>query len=169
MEISFFDFIFRNYNVVSLVSFHKHSLKKNGVQEITDKNLGVNQKRYVKSELNKSELIKKLKTDPIIGKMKMMEIENGILLKTGMTWKSWGEKIKIILQTKQGSNFDYQISSSPKLKTTLVDYGKNLENVNRIKNVIKNISPASTSKREHLLLVTAISKRKIDKENIEGP
>ena len=145
MEISFFDFIFRNYNVVSLVSFHKHSLKKNGVQEITDKNLGVNQKRYVKSELNKSELIKKLKTDPIIGKMKMMEIENGILLKTGMTWKSWGEKIKIILQTKQGSNFDYQISSSPKLKTTLVDYGKNLENVNRIKNVIKNISPASTS------------------------
>lgn len=136
----FLTFFFGITMSLILVFFHKYRLKKNGIQEITDQNLGVSQKRNLKSELNKSELIEKLKTDPIIGKMKMTEIENGILLKTGMTWKSWGEEIKIILQGREESNFDYQISSSPKLKTTIVDYGKNLENVTRIENVIKNIA-----------------------------
>lgn len=123
-----------------LVSFHKYRLKKNGVQEMTAQNLGVSQKKNLKSEFNKSELIEKLKSDPIIGKMKMQEIENGIILKTGMTWLSWGEEIRIILQTKRESDFDYQISSRPKLKMTLVDFGKNLENVNRIENVMKNMA-----------------------------
>jgi hypothetical protein len=54
--------------------------------------------------------------------------------------KSWGEEIKIILKSKTKSEFEYMISSSPKLKTTLVDYGKNLENINRIENAIKNIA-----------------------------
>ena len=123
-----------------LVSFHKYRLKKNGVQEMTAQNLGVSQKKNLKSEFNKSELIEKLKSDPIIGKMKMQEIENGIILKTGMTWLSWGEEIRIILQTKGESDFDYQISSRPKLKMTLVDFGKNLENVNRIENVMKKMA-----------------------------
>jgi hypothetical protein len=123
-----------------LVSFHRYRLKKNGVQELTNQNLGVSQMKNLKSVLNTSELTEKLIADPIIGKMKMQEIENGIVLKTGMTWKSWGEEIRIILQTKEESDFDYQILSSPKLKTTIVDYGKNLENVNHIENVIKNIA-----------------------------
>jgi hypothetical protein len=123
-----------------LVSFHKYRLKKNGVQEITNDNVGVNQTRNLKSKLNKIDIIEKLKTDPIMGKMKMTEIENGISLKTGMTMKSWGEEIKIILKSKTENEFEYMVSSSPKLKTTLVDYGKNLENINRIENVIKNIA-----------------------------
>jgi len=136
----FLTFFFGITMSLILVSFHRYRLKKNGVQELTNQNLGVSQMKNLKSELNTSELIEKLKTDPIIGKMKMQEIENGIVLKTGMTWKSWGEEIRIILQTKGESDFDYQISSSPKLKTTIVDYGKNLENVTRIENVIKNIA-----------------------------
>ena len=70
----------------------------------------------------------------------MTEIENGILLKTGITLQSWGEEIKIILKSNQENSYEYIISSSPKLKTALVDYGKNLENINRIENVIKNIA-----------------------------
>ncbi|NKI25502.1 hypothetical protein HCG49_02875 [Arenibacter sp. 6A1] len=123
-----------------LVSFHKHRLQKNGIQVITDENLGVTQRKSLTSELNKLELIEKLKIDPIIGKMKMTKIENGILLKTGMTWKSWGEEIKIIQKTDIVTDFEYQISSSPKLRTTLIDYGKNLENINRIEKAIKNIA-----------------------------
>lgn len=121
-----------------LVSFHKYRLKKNGIQEITDENLEVTQTKEIKTKLGKTELINKLKTDPIIGKMKMTETENGIALKTGMTWKSWGEEISIVLKSETDSDFEYQISSSPKLKTTIVDYGKNLQNLNRIENVIKN-------------------------------
>jgi hypothetical protein len=54
--------------------------------------------------------------------------------------KSWGEEIKIILKSNKENNFEYQLSSSPKLKTTIVDYGKNLENINKIESVIKNIA-----------------------------
>lgn len=122
---------------VILVSLHNYRLKKNGVKEITNETVGVNQTRILKTELNTSKLIEKLREDPIIGKMKMIEIDHGILLQTGMTWKSWGEEIKIMLKSKEGSDFEYTISSSPKLKTTVVDYGKNLENVNRIEMVLK--------------------------------
>jgi hypothetical protein len=125
---------------LALVSFHWYKLKKDGVEIITDENIGVNQSRIIQTKLNKTELIHKLKLDPKIGKMKMMEMENGVLLKTGMTMQSWGEEIKIILKSNKENNFEYQISSAPKLKTTIVDYGKNLENVNKIESVIKNIA-----------------------------
>lgn len=121
-----------------LVSFHWYKLKKDGVENITDDNVGVNQTRIIETKLNKNELIHKLKSDPIIGKIKMTEIENGVLFKTGMTMKSWGEEIKIILISNNESNFEYQITSNPKLKTTIVDYGKNLENINKIESIIKN-------------------------------
>jgi len=136
----FMTFFFGITMSLILVSFHRYRLKKNGIQEITNDNVGVNQSRNLKTGLNKTDLINKLKTDPIIGKMKMTKIENGILLKSGMTWKSWGEEIKIILKSENETDFEYQISSSPKLKTTLVDYGKNLENINRIESAIKNIA-----------------------------
>jgi hypothetical protein len=123
-----------------LVSFHKYRLIKNGIQELIDENLGVTKTKEIKTKLKKTELINKLKTDPIIGKMKMNETETGIALKTGITWKSWGEEIKIILKSETDSDFEYQISSSPKLKTTIVDYGKNLQNLNRIENAIKDIA-----------------------------
>ncbi|WP_396171690.1 hypothetical protein [Flavobacterium sp.] len=123
-----------------LVSFHWYKLKKDGVKNITDENIGVNQTKKIETKLNKEQLIQKLKLDPTIRKMKMTEIENGVLLKTGMTMKSWGEEIKIILKSNKENNFEYQLSSSPKLKTTIVDYGKNLENINKIESVIKNIA-----------------------------
>jgi maltodextrin utilization protein YvdJ len=123
-----------------LVSFHKYSLKKNGIQELMDENLGVIQTKVIKTKLSKTELINKLKSDPIVGKMKMRESENGIVLKTGISWKSWGEEIVIDLKSKNGSDFEYQVSSSPKQKTTLLDFGKNLKNLNRIESVIKNIA-----------------------------
>lgn len=136
----FFTFFYGITMSLLLVSYHKYRLQKNGIQEFTNKNLSVNQTRNLKSELNKTELIEKLKTDPIIGKLKMTEIENGILIMTGMTWKSWGEEIKILLKSNQETDFEYQVTSSPKWKTILIDFGKNLENVNRIEDAIKNIA-----------------------------
>lgn len=136
----FLTFFFGITMSLILVSFHKYRLKKNGIQEFTNENLGVTQTKEIKTKLGRAELIKKLKTDPIIGKMKMKETENGIALKTGITWKSWGEEIKIVLKSESDSDFEYQISSSPKLKTTIVDYGKNLQNLKRIESVIKNIA-----------------------------
>lgn len=133
-------FIFGITMSLILVSVHIFILKKNGIKEITDENLKVNQTKNLKSKMNNTELIQKLKNDPIIGKMKMTEIENGILIKTKMTWKSFGEVIKIISKSDENSDFEYQVSSCPKLKTTLLDYGKNLENITRIEKVIKDIA-----------------------------
>ncbi len=136
----FSTFFFGLIMSLTLVSFHKYRLKKYGVQELSDENLGVTQTKEIKTKLGKIELVNKLKSDPIISKMEMIDTENGINLKTGMTWKSWGEEIKIILKSENNSDFEYQISSSPKLKMIIVDYGKNLQNLTRIENVINNIT-----------------------------
>lgn len=133
----FLVFCFGTVMSLILINLQMHWLKKSGVQKITAKNSGVNQTVEIKSDFNTTELIKKLKSDPIIGKMKFTEIENGVLLNTGITWKSWGEEIKISLKNHTEAYFTYQISSTPKLKTTLFDYGKNLENINQIKNALK--------------------------------
>src|ERR1700741_678421 len=70
-EISKFLFLTLFFGITMsliLVSFHRYKLKKNGVKEITDADLEVNQIKNVKSALNKKEMIEKLKSDPIIGK-----------------------------------------------------------------------------------------------------
>ena len=136
----FLTFFFGISMSLTLVSFHKYRLKKNGIQELSDENLGVTQTKEIQTKIRKTELISKLKKDPIIGKMKMIETENGIALKSGVSWKSWGEEIKIVLKSETDPDFEYQISSSPRLKTTIIDFGKNLQNLNRIENVIKNIA-----------------------------
>jgi hypothetical protein len=116
---------------------HKNRLKKIGNREVTTENLKLIQTKNIQTKLNKKELIEKLKTDQIIGKMKMVEMENGILLKSDMTWKSWGEEIKILLISTKDTEFEYKITSRPRVKITLLDYGKNLENIHRIETVIK--------------------------------
>lgn len=125
---------------LTLVTLHRYRLKKIGVQEITDENIRVGHTKNFKSGLNKNELIEKLKSDPIIGKMKIKEIENGVLVKTGINLMTWGEKIKIILQSDRDPDFEYKVSSHPIVITTLVDYGKNLQNVNRIEKLIKIVA-----------------------------
>lgn len=122
------------------VSFHRYRLKKNGVQELNEDNLRVSHNKTVKTNLGRAELIQKLKRDPIIGKMRMTETEKGITLMTGINWKSWGEEIKIVLKSQSNAYYEYQISSSPKLKVTLLDYGKNLQNLKRLETAMKDMA-----------------------------
>ncbi len=51
-----------------LVSFQIYILKKKGIKEITKENLAVKQTKTVTCALNKTELIEKLKNDPIFEK-----------------------------------------------------------------------------------------------------
>jgi len=125
---------------LTLVSTHKNKLKEMGIEKLTDQNLGVKHTIDIKSELNKSELIEKLKKDRVVEKMKMLEIENGVLFNKGTFWKYWGNEIKITLQKKGEKEFNYTISSRPISKVKIIDNGKNLKNVNRIKNLIQDIA-----------------------------
>ncbi|MEZ5503449.1 MAG: hypothetical protein R3E50_12660 [Halioglobus sp.] len=56
--------------------------------------------------------------------------------KTGMTWKSFGEEILVTLD-EDGSSVIARMSSKPSLKTTIVDYGKNIENVHAISSYVE--------------------------------
>lgn len=121
------------------VSSQISRVKNIGVKEITDQNLGVSHKINVKSELNKSKLIEKLKTNPLTEKMKIVETENGVILNKGNIWKYWGNEINITVQNKGEKDFSYQISSSPKSKIKIIDFGENLKNVNRIKDLLEKM------------------------------
>ena len=54
-----------------------------------------------------------------------------IQAKTERSWESWGEKIEFRLERmEQGTRIE--VSSQPLLRSTLLDYGKNYENVGLI-------------------------------------
>lgn len=125
---------------LTLVSIHWYKLKQAGVENLTDENVGVNQTRMIETELNVNELVEKLKLDSVFGKLKWKESDNGVSATTGFSIYSWGEVISINFKSKNEAHFEYQVSSRSKLLTTIVDFGKNLSNVNKIERIIKNIN-----------------------------
>lgn len=115
-----------------------YSLKKSGVTKFTSDNLKVKQRRILKSKLTKQEIIEKLKNDRRFTISKFSENENRIYLETKMSFKSWGEKITITVRPLENEFNEYTITSRPALITTLADFGKNFQNVNRIEELIIN-------------------------------
>ena len=66
-------------------------------------------------------------------KVKAQDSPGGsINAKAGMNWKTWGDVITFEINKKDENVIQIKISSRPSVRTTLVDYGKNLENVNKI-------------------------------------
>ncbi len=139
-ELLFHIVFFGLFMSLFTVGYQKRRLKKMGIKEFTDDTLARKQTKIFKTDLNLTQLIDKLKTNEKISGMKMSEIENGILLKNGMSFYSWGEEIRIILKSENDSEFEYQVSSTPSFKLTMVDYGKNLGNIKLIENVANSIA-----------------------------
>lgn len=46
-----------------------------------------------------------------------------------MSWKSFGELVEVSVKPNGGNKTLIEITSKPSLPTTMVDYGKNQENV----------------------------------------
>jgi hypothetical protein len=65
------------------------------------------------------------------------KISGEIKASTSMSWKSFGELILIRMTENKNGKTEIYISSSPKLRTTLLDYGKGYENVDEIASFIK--------------------------------
>lgn len=57
-------------------------------------------------------------------------------IKTGISLRSWGEKLHVELAS-EAEGTRVSIRSSAKLGTTLFDYGKNAENVRKIVEIIQ--------------------------------
>jgi hypothetical protein len=64
------------------------------------------------------------------------KVKSEIKATSGMTWRSWGEVLTVRLSRIDTEKVKIEISSSPKLKMTLVDYGKGRENVEKITKIL---------------------------------
>ncbi len=136
----FLTFFFGITMSITLVYFHRQRLKKNGIGELSEENLKVNQKVRIISNLNEEKLIEKLREDRFFRNMELAQVENGIKLSSGITWNSWGESITIIINSISQNQYEYEIISKPKLRSTVLDFGKNLENIDRIQKIIGKVA-----------------------------
>jgi len=137
LYLTFFFGITMSWFMVSLLRSRLHKI---GIQEIADQHLQVYQAKAIRSRYGVDELAERLKGDPELGKMKTTRVNDGILMISPLSWRSWGEKIRIILSANYGDEFEYQVSSQPRLGTTVIDFGKGLENVNKIEHLIGDLA-----------------------------
>jgi hypothetical protein len=60
-------------------------------------------------------------------------LDNGeIRARAGLNWKTWGDDIFFKLTHGTGSTVA-EISSRPSARSTMIDFGKNLDNIERIR------------------------------------
>lgn len=133
-EISIKALIFGLLMAIILGLLQVVKMKKNGIRNASDLDFKVNQKSTFTSKLTLKEIFDELKT-----KYKSINFTSDkIIIKTSISLYSWGENIEI---TKVRTNeFEYEITSKPQLPTTLIDYGKNSENILKIKKIINNFA-----------------------------
>lgn len=55
-----------------------------------------------------------------------------IAAQRGLNWETYGENIKLYLEQIDADSTMLRVESRPRLRTTLIDYGRNLHNVNAI-------------------------------------
>ncbi len=70
--------------------------------------------------------------------MKLKEKDDEIILRSNITIYSFGELISIKLISKENKENKYLISSKPLIGFTIIDYGKNLKNIQKIDTLIIN-------------------------------
>ena len=68
--------------------------------------------------------------------MKIKKTDTGLRLSTRMSMKSWGEIVYVDIIPAEENKIKITITSKPKIKTTIVDLGKNLENVNLLSKLL---------------------------------
>jgi hypothetical protein len=112
------------------------ALKSLGVKTMTKEALSMRQSRKVLSPFSLQELKSHIQADPILKRMALTDTAEGIDLNAGMGWSSFGENITVTAKPTADQKTDYEITSTPVFKITLVDYGKNLKNVTRISNLL---------------------------------
>jgi hypothetical protein len=66
--------------------------------------------------------------------------------KVGMTWKTWGDVISFDVRKIDNDRTQIEVSSRPAVRTTLIDCGKNLENVKKIIRFLKEHSEMAYNK-----------------------
>jgi hypothetical protein len=71
-----------------------------------------------------------------------------IAARTGLNWETYGEKINLHLERIDADTTLLRIESRPRLRTTLIDYGRNLHNVNTISLYLREHTASDSLSRE---------------------
>lgn len=80
--------------------------------------------------------------------MTLEEAYGTIDARTGLNWETYGEKISLRVTRLDDDTSRIRIESRPRLRTTLIDYGRNLHNVNTISMYLRGQTAA-----DHLRLI----------------
>ena len=120
---------------IFIVVMQKTRLKKAGYPKLTNTLLKVRQTKTINSNISKEDLIDLLKSNSEYNKSKIKHLSNSIVIRKKMSWFSWGEIITITFS----SNHEIKIKSKPSLPITLIDYGVNIENVDKVISIIKTV------------------------------
>ncbi len=72
---------------------------------------------------------------------KIREEGEGIRLTTRPTARGWGERVELSVESLPDGSYRYELSSRPRLFPTMVDFGKNLENLQRLEAMLKAPQP----------------------------
>ena len=96
----------------------------------------VKQERIINSTLSLQEVASKICSDNFLRATRLHIDDNQLKLKTSYIWKSFGEIIDIKSKAVSNGKFQYQIISSPRLKTTMFDFGKNFINMKKIESLL---------------------------------
>jgi len=120
----------------------EEKLKEYRIKEVTRGNFKVRQKRSMYSGMNLHELIELIKSDPVFGKMKKLEKHNGLVLRSRVSFESWGEVIEILQLSAKDAEYEYLVTSRPRWIITIIDFMRNFIFVYRLENLMK---PKETS------------------------
>jgi len=117
---------------MSLVLGTFHKMKTKRMSSGTGDDVGPHQSRIVTVDTPFESIFEKCLQ--ALGNIKAKvtntdKVAGTITAKTKMSWKSFGEEIQITVDRGEGGKTKVTVSSAPKLKTTLVDYGKGHQNV----------------------------------------
>ena len=126
---------------MSLVIGTLQKMKTKGMESDEGGDIGPRQNRTELIQSSYDETFNKsLKALKHIGaKVKTSNKNDGfILAKMPMSWKSFGEVLEVIIAKESDEQIKVRISSSPSLKTTMVDYGKSRQNVNSFFEALKS-------------------------------
>jgi sulfur carrier protein ThiS len=124
---------------IILVKIHIWSLRQDGVESLDERTLAVRQSKEIKFQFTLHELLDRLKMDLELGTQKILEYPDRIEIFTAVTWSSWGEKIDLHIHETDIGERVLQISSRPKSGFTILDYGKNRSNVERIATLMTSL------------------------------
>ncbi|UCH81351.1 MAG: hypothetical protein JSW20_01745 [Nitrospiraceae bacterium] len=132
-----------------LISLHK-SLSRKVMAGTSMHDYGIHQVRHVTTgmpyEQAFSLCIQSLKTIHRCHIISQSRDTGEIRAATGINWKTWSDEIYFRL-TGNEEMTEIEVSSRPSAKSTFVDFGKNLDNVERITRFLRSSKKADHSEK----------------------